>query len=293
MARYRGGAHPPGGAPVKRLLAFLLLVPPDVSFAGAAKRIVSIGGAQTEIIYALGAESRIVGVDSTSYWPETAKLLPQVGYQRALSAEGILSLEPDLVILGVDAGPPAVIEQLKQANIPLLVLQEDHSIASVKQKIAAIARALGEVTKGKALMERLDEQQAALDQELKAHPAPARVLFIMQHGAGSAMVAGTHTAADAILKLAGASNAVTAYEGYKPLTPEAAPALAPDIILVTTQTLDEIGGKDSVLKLPGLALTPAGKSGRVIAMDTLLLLGFGPRTIEAARELHAHRMEKK
>lgn len=100
------------------------------------------------------------------------------------------------------------------------------------------------------------------------------------------MVAGVSTAADSIIALAGGQNAVSGYSGYKPLTPESAVAAQPDIILLTSQGLEAIGGSEGLRGLPGLALTPAVKNDQIIAMDALLLLGFGPRTADAAMTLH-------
>ena len=100
------------------------------------------------------------------------------------------------------------------------------------------------------------------------------------------MVAGVNTAADSIIRLAGAENVVTGYEGYKPLSPESATSLAPEILLVTSQGVEQAGGVDSIFAVPGLSLTPAAKEKKVVVMDSLLLLGFGPRTADAALELN-------
>ena len=120
--------------------------------------------------------------------------------------------------------------------------------------------------------------------ELTDRNAHRRVLFVMHHGSAP-MAAGRDTSADAIIRLSGADNAVTAYTGYKPLTPEATVLAAPDVILTTDQSLEQVGGIEAFTRHPALALTPAGKAGNVISMDALLLLGFGPRTLQAAIEL--------
>ncbi len=257
-----------------------------LTHAAQPERIVTVGGALTEIVYALGAESRLVGNDTTSYYPKQAEALPKVGYQRALSAEGILSLNPDMVILTDEAGPPAVITQIKSAGVDILEIKAGRSLGDVKQSVQAIAKALGCEKKAAALITKLNAHQAqltAVKQKIKSHK---KVMFILQHGGGAPMVAGVNTAADSIVKLSGGINAVADYQGYKPLTPEAAVALNPDVILITKQGLAQAGGKEALLKNPGLSLTHAAKQGHVIALDSLYMLGFGPRTVEAAIELN-------
>ena len=254
--------------------------------AEAPQRIITIGGAITEIVYALDMQSRIIGSDTTSYYPEAAKQLPKVGYQRTLSAEGILSLNPDLVILTEEAGPPFVLEQLKSARLGILKLKTALSLQDIKQSIAKIGRALGAEKKARALIAKLDRESKELARLKKRYGARKRVLFILNHGGGPAMVAGKGTKADRIIALSGAQNAITGYHGYKPLTPEAAISLKPDIILITSQGLAQAGGRENLLKKPGLSLTPAARQGNIIAMDALLMLGFGPRIVEAALALN-------
>jgi iron complex transport system substrate-binding protein len=275
-------------------LSFLILLWAWPLMAQSHERIITIGGALTEIVYALGAEKQLVGSDTTSYYPPAAEALPKVGYQRALSAEGILSLQPDAILLTEEAGPPAVLQQIESAGVELLTLKAGRSLEDVTQNIAALGKALQRQEEAAKLIETLqaDAQklQAATQhfkEDAKQGATPRKkVLFILQHGGGAPMVAGAATAADSIITLSGAENAVQDYEGYKPLTPEAAVALKPEVILTTTQGLTQAGGEEGLLQSPGLALTPAAKHGHIIAMDSLLLLGFGPRTVQAAWQLH-------
>lgn len=264
----------------------LVVVSATGAWAEAPKRIVSVGGAVTEIVYALGAEDLIVGSDTTSYFPAAAAKLPKVGYMRALSAEGILSLRPDLLILTEDAGPPPVLHQLEGAGVNILRLKSGGSVADVEDGIRRLAKALDRVPAGAELLATLAREKAALSRMVSDGGKPRRVMFILQHGGGAPMVAGRGTAADSIIHLSGAENAVAGYDGYKPLTPEAAVALKPDAILITDQGLQQAGGRQALLDLPGLALTPAARNGRIYSMDALLLLGFGPRTVEAAMALN-------
>ena len=256
-----------------------------------SKRVVSVGGAVTEIVYALGLSDRIIAVDSTSRYPEEVTSKPNVGYMRQLAAEPILALEPSLVLAVRDSGPPSVLDQLREAGLPVVLIPDDPSTRGVLEKIARVAAALDEQEKGQALKTRLETEFNALAASVARLPVRPRVLFLLSVGGGGApLAAGRKTSAAGIIELAGGVNAVDAFEGYKPLSSEAAVAAAPDVILVTNRSLGLLGGEAALLSIPEITLTPAGQSRRVVAMDGLLLLGFGPRTGSAieqfAKRLH-------
>ena len=142
------------------LVLALIAVMALASTADAAQRIVSIGGPVTEIVYALGAGGDVVGVDTSSTYPETATRLPQVGYQRRLSAEGVLSLQPDVVLVTSDAGPPAALDQLK-AVVEIVEVPAVYTINGAEAKIRLIARTLGRETQGEQLVDALQRDLAA------------------------------------------------------------------------------------------------------------------------------------
>ncbi len=250
-------------------------------------RIVSVGGGLTEIIYALGAEELLVGSDTTSYYPDAARHTTKVGYQRALSSEGILSLEPDLIMLTEDSGPPEVLRQLKAVGAKMVRFTSPRSVAGVKRNIEKMAALIHRQKEGQALIDALEEKYATLQEQLRKQPDTHRAIFVLQHGGGAPMVAGRNTAADSMMTLAGLHNVCSQFEGYKPLTPESAVILNPDVILITDQGLAQAGGARGLLNMPGIALTQAAKDRRLIAMDALLLLGFGPRTLDAALHLNS------
>ena len=252
---------------------------------GDEQRIVSIGGSITETIYALGKGHLVVASDTTSYFPEAAKNTPKVGYQRALSTEGVLAMRPDLLILSDHAGPKPVIEQLSAAGIKMETLKSPEDLNGIKQNITHLGSLLCAENQSETLVNKINADAETLAKSLTEKTKKPSVLFIMQHAGGAPMVAGNGTSADAIIKLSGAQNVVSEFEGYKPLSPEALVRSAPDYILTTDMGLKQVGGVESMLKLPGLAVTPAGKAKQVIAMDSLLLLGFGPRTVSAAEQL--------
>ena len=266
----------------QNLLALETINPPETN---KPQRVIALGGDITEIIYAIQAQQQLVAVDTTSYWPEAASLLPKVGYFRALSAEGILSLSPDLLLMSAEAGPPAVIEQLKTVNIPIIQVPSGKSVAAVLSKIKTIASAVKETKRGDALIQQLKEtfnKLESLKPQIKTKP---RVVFLFSVAKGNLLAAGTGTAADAMIKLASGENVFNQYSGYKPVNSEVLIAAAPDILLLTDRVLNSFGGIEKLMAFPGIPLTPAGKNKRIVIMDTLYLLGFGPRTAEAALDL--------
>lgn len=286
MGDLQGGAAPLFNRSMKRsaVLASLSILAASAHAAPPA-RVVSVGGAVTEIVYALGAGERLVATDSTSTWPEAARALPRVGYMRSLATEGVLAMRPDAVLLTSEAGPPATIAQLKMTRVPLTSLRADHSLDSLRASVKTVAAALEAPDRGAALDAKIVAEWEATQRSLTQYARQPRVLFLLAHTSNAAMVSGRGTAADAMIGLARATNAVTGFSGYKPLTAEAAIAAAPDVILVTSEGLEAVGGIDALLAKPGLALTPAGKAKRVVALDALYLLGFGPRLPQAVRDL--------
>lgn len=265
------------------LLPMLFMAAP--ASAGGPERIVSIGGALTEIVYALGAGDLVVGSDTTSIHPEAAAQTEKVGYQRALSAEGVLSLAPDLVLMTEASGPPTAVRQLEEAGVAIERLPAGRSIEDVTDNIKKIGLVLGRADTADHLRSAIQRDAEGLRSLNSSITEPLKVLFILTTGSGAPMVAGANTAAQSIISLAGARNSVEGYEGYRPLTPEAAVSAAPDFILVTTQGVEALGGIEEMKKLPGLSLTPALQNDRIGHMDALYLLGFGPRTVEAAKDL--------
>lgn len=249
-------------------------------------RVVAVGGALTEIVYALKAEQQLVGVDTTSLYPEAATKLPKVGYQRQLSAEGVLSLKPDLVLVTEEAGPPAVLEQIQAAGTRLIKLPSEYSAEGVLKKIRGVADALHKSTDGAQLSQVFSTDLAAVQAQLDKN-TPPKVVFLLSVGQGSPMAAGGDTAANAMIRLAGGHNVFAeTHTGYKPVSIEAMIAANPDLLLVSKDTLTSLGGIDKALvAIPGLTLTNAGKNRRIVTMEGLHLLGFGPRLPQATAEL--------
>jgi iron complex transport system substrate-binding protein len=259
----RGGAPPPAGP-----------------------RLVVVGGAVSETVFALGAGELVVGVDTSSVYPpaETARRA-KVGYQRLLSAEGVLSLRPTQLLVGAEAGPPAALAAIRAAGVPIVEIDAPYTLEGARERVRLVAAALGRPQEGEALVARMLAEERRAADVVAAGCGRPRVLFVYARGVGSPMVSGDGTPADAMIELAGGQNAVEGFAHFKPLTAEAALAAAPDVVLVPARALAALGGPEGVLAMPGLALTPAGRAGRVAAVDDLLLLGFGPRAGLAVEEL--------
>jgi len=252
---------------------------------GNRSRIVSIGGAITEILYALGLEDRIVGVDTTSLYPPKALgEKPNVGYMRQLSAEGVLGLNPQLVLAIEGSGPKETLDVLDAAKIPFVSFPETYTEQGLIDKIKMVAHAMDADARGACLTAAVSGDLAELKKLRDSVKKPARVMFVMSFLNGRAMVAGHKTAANEIIKLAGGVNAVDGFEGYKPVNDEAIVAAKPDVILTMQRGREQLDAQ-TVFANPSFALTPAAAKKSFVAMDGLYLLGFGPRTAAAARDL--------
>ncbi|MBL7719107.1 MAG: ABC transporter substrate-binding protein [Flavipsychrobacter sp.] len=244
-------------------------------------RIVSLSGTTTEVLCALGVQDKLVATDVTSYYPAAVAGLPKVGHNRNISAEAILAQRPTLVVALREQTKPDLVEQLQTAHVRVLLLDMDYSVAGTKKLVAQLADSLGVTGQVGTIHAGIDRDMAGL---APANGAP-KVLFIYARGAGTMMVAGEHTPAASMIAIAGARNAVSGFEDFKPLTAEALVAANPDVILMFDKGLESLGGIDGLLNVPGVKETSAGKHRRVIEMDGQLLTGFGPRVGAAASEL--------
>lgn len=256
--------------------------------AQTAERIVAAGGVVTEVLYALGQQDKVVGVDTTSQWPpEALKDKKSVGYVRALSAEGVLSLKPSQVIAVEGAGPPDALALLKESGTPITMIPEALSPEAVVGKIAAIGKAAGVAEPAQQLATAVKDRFDELDKLRSGLPRQKRVLFVLSLQNGRTLVGGRATTADAIIALAGGVNAASTVEGFKPMTDEAIITAAPDVVLMMRHSSAHNAGPDELFAMPAFSETPAAKQKSLIRMDGLYLLGFGPRTPNAARDLMA------
>ena len=253
-----------------------------------AQRVLAIGGAVTEIVYALGEQDRLVGRDSTSTYPPEATALPDVGYIRALSPEGVLSVKPDLILARENNGPREAVEVLKSTGVRWVDVPDDFTLEGIDENITIIARELGVADKGEALKAKVAADIANAREHLASVNDKLRVMFVLALTDDKVNTSGTNTAASHIIELAGAENVISEFEGYKQISNEAVIDAAPDVILMMNgrgATADHAAMNALIEAHPALSSTPAVKNGRIIRMDGLLMLGFGPRTGEAITQL--------
>nr|WP_170440416.1 ABC transporter substrate-binding protein [Ruegeria arenilitoris] len=253
-----------------------------------SKRVIAIGSSLTEIVHALGQQHRLVGRDRSSTWPPEAADLPDVGYRRALSPEGVLSVAPDLILALEGSGPPETIAVLQEAGVDYVTIADEFSRDGVIDKIRAVGAALGAEAEAETLAaetaRRLDR---ALAEASAAQGAPVKVLFLLSARGGEFVVGGAETQADTIIRMAGGKNAAADVTGFKTMALEAMAATAPDVILMMERQGGPILSEEELFALPAVRLTPAGRNRALIRMPGAYLLGFGPRTADAVMDLSA------
>ena len=245
-------------------------------------KIVSLNGTLTEILCAMGYEKNIVGVDVTSTYPASMRKLPKVGHNRNIQAEGVLSLQPTLVVGKKGEIKPELEQQIKAANIDLQLFEMKTTPEGTQQLIATMAQKLGKSEVGEGLNNQIKTQ---LGQVEKLEKAP-KVLFVYARGTGTMMVAGDGTSIQQMITLAGGQNAISGFKEFKPLTAESLIKANPDVILMFDSGLKSLEGPEGLLKTPGVKETNAGRNKAFITMDGQFLNGFGPRLGEAALELN-------
>ncbi|MFJ6723631.1 MULTISPECIES: hemin ABC transporter substrate-binding protein [unclassified Streptomyces] len=245
-----------------------------------ASRILPLNGGVSEIVFTLGLGDRVVGRDVTATFDE-AKKLPLVTKAHDVSAEGVLSLRPSVVLADTDTGPKEAVQQIRDAGIPVVVLDTATELADVTTRTTRIAQALGVPGAGEALNRRMNGELAAARAAVPKGSRPKVAFLYMRGSAAVYLIGGKGSGADSLLAAAGAEDAGVAAGLDKPFTPittEALAAARPDVILMMTKGLESVGGLDGLLKIPGIAQTPAGMNRRVVDMEDGVLLGFGPRT---------------
>ncbi len=245
-----------------------------------SSRITSAGGSITEILYFLNAQENLVAIDVTSNFPEEATELPSIGYVRQLSAEGVLSLDPTIIIGENDMGPPSVMEQIKRTNVEIQIIPEDHSILGIKEKIKCIAKIIGKnpnpILENK-LTPKINELNA-----LTTGNQTKKIIYILGMQSGSPLIAGANTSGNGLIKISGGVNPLDSFEGWKPVGTESIIEAAPDLIIISERGLRGFGSMEDLRNHPALYLTPASKNNKIVSIDGMASLGFGPRTIDSA-----------
>lgn len=267
-----------------------LIAAPRPAAAQASRdtsRVVAIGGAVTETLFALGLGDRVVAVDTSStYPPEALASRPNVGYIRALSPEGVLSVGPSLIIAQDGAGPPDAVSVLKAASIPVVTIPEARDPAAVSANIRRIAEVMGAAAKGEELAGAVERDFAALAAMRERIAQPRSAAFVLSASGSAPVVGGAGTSADAMFRLAGLGNAMAKVSGYKPAVDEAILGADPYAIILMKDRNHALSD-EALRAMPAFAGTRAASEGRLLRVDGGTLLSFGPRTPQAARDLAA------
>src|SRR5690554_5083834 len=249
-----------------------------------AQRLVVLGGPIAEIAFALGAEDRVVAADKSAEYPPEAAEIATLDYYRQTSAEAVLSKRPTRVLASEGVGPAEVVDQLRAAGVEVLMFEEPTDIASARERILEVGKALERSEQAVALVAELDAALEKAEASSAQVPEDLRAIFIYARGPGTLLVGGRGTSAATAIELAGA-DLVTEYDDFRPMSAEGVIAAKPDVIVMTAKGLGSIGGPEKVFELPGMSQTPAAATRRVVVIDDLKLLGYGPRLGEAVSEL--------
>ena len=281
-------AEPLTDTPVPRLPVTVRSADGKTVTVKNARRIVPLSGSLSEIVFTLGLGDRVVARDITATFQQAAKL-PLVTRNHDVSAESVLSLKPDLVLAETTTGPSEAMGQIRAAGIPVLVVDPAQGLADVGPRIEAVADALGVPAAGKELTKRSEDRIAVVRKAIPRHEEKPRVAFLYLRGSASVyLIGGKGSGATSLLEAAGAVDAGAESgleKDFTAITTEALAQAAPDAILVMTKGLESVGGIDGLVKIPGVAQTPAGMNRRVVSIEDGVLLNYGPRTDQVLKSL--------
>ncbi|MDQ0391578.1 heme/hemin ABC transporter substrate-binding protein [Labrys monachus] len=273
--------------------ALALLAAPGRGLAQPVQRIVCAGADVTEIVAALAGAAAIQGVDTTSHMPPEVRNLPSIGYLRQISAEGILSLEPDIVIANRDLGPPAAVAQLRKAGVRIELVDFPPSGEGMAAKIRHVGTLLGRDAQAAVLAGTTAAAMADLARRLDGVAMRPRIGFIRSIDGGTPIAGGKMGLVDAAYALAGGTNAFAGFSLFKPVSREVLAASPPDFIVADVQAVAALGGSGSFIDALGLIAAFAGRHERLIDTDLTILFGFAPSSAAAitmlARRLHPER----
>ncbi|MDI3347722.1 ABC transporter substrate-binding protein [Streptomyces sp. AJ-1] len=253
-------------------------------------RVVPLTGSLNEIVFTLGLGEQVVARDITATFEQAADL-PVVTRAHDVSAESVLSLKPTVVLADTTTGPAEAISQIRDAGIPLVVLDPPKELDDIGPRIEAVAGALGVAEAGKALVERTEQRIEKVRADVPDLPAAdrPRVAFLYLRGSASVyLLGGRESGAGSLLEAAGALDAGKESglrKDFTAITSEALAKAAPDAILVMAKGLKSVDGVDGLVKIPGVAETPAGMDRRVVSIDDGVLLNYGPRTDQVLADL--------
>ena len=250
-----------------------------------SSRIAIAGGSLTEIVYLIGLEDRIVATDTTSVYPESAQDFPSIGYVRALSTEGVLSIEPTLLLSEDDAGPPHVMKQLADLGVTIRTVPEERTAQGIIDKVLCVATILAVEEEKQASLKRLLEKDVARLDSTREQLTGVRATIIFGINDGVPTVGGTGTSGHSLLAMIGARNTFEEVSGWKPVSLESMVEANPQVLVVPQRAMDISGGQKGIVDSKSIQMTEAGKKEQFIIADTMALLGFGPQTLSTAADV--------
>ncbi|WP_297336261.1 ABC transporter substrate-binding protein [Algoriphagus sp.] len=250
------------------------------------QRIITAGGTISEIVAALGLQDQIIATDRTSTFPKELQQLPSIGYRNQIKAEGILSLNPSLVLAEEGYLNPEVVGQLKNTSINYYEFKQPESPDETMALVQQLAEQFNLQEKGDQLISQIESDLVALEEfKSKTSQPEGTTAFVMARGPESLFLAGKGSFASHLFELAGVNSVAADFEDFVPLTPEALITMNPTHLVLFESGLESLGGKQGLGTIPGMRETKAFQQGNIIAMDGLLLSGFGPRVGQAALQL--------
>jgi iron complex transport system substrate-binding protein len=273
---------------MKKIMCLLLVVIGCYHVhAATPKRIITLSAALTETTEALGLGKNIVAVDVTSIYPAYINKLPKVSNNRSVSAEALIAFGPDLVLAPEGSVSKEIQYQLRSAGIRFVSIKQEYTAGAALSFIRAVATALQVGPKGEILAKQTELKINQALKDIKHFDKVPKVLFIYARGTGTMLVAGKKTSMDAIITLSGGKNAIKEFEDFRPYTTEALVKANPDVILMFEFGYNSLGGINSILKMPGVGQTSAGRNRRIVQMDAALLVNFSVRLDQAIIALNS------
>lgn len=246
---------------------------------GAAKpevsKLITAGGTLTDIVFALGRDDRLIGVDTSSTSPAAVNKLPKVGYYRNLSAEGILSFEPGHLWVLEGGGSEQVLNQIEQAGVSVVLFDKPTSLEGLYQLIEDIASRLQAKAEAEKVIARIKS-----DLTTTTRTQALTAVFVLQASERGVVAAGRETVPDLLFSYSDIGN-VFSHSGFKTVSSEYLLAEQPDFIVAPEHVVQSHGSKEAFCQAQALKLLKAGKNCQVLVMDSLLALGMTTRIAEA------------
>ena len=262
----------------------------DAQDAEAGDRVVCVSKQINEFIYAIGAEGDLVARDLTSIYPPEITKLPSVGYHRALSAEGILSMQPTVFLTDGNVGPNAVLDRLREVGIPIVVMDPGLTLDGAEALMTRLGHYFHREDATAKVLATWQGRMAAVERDaakFQGQPHPRVLVMHFGQEGNTYLALGNGGPSEQVIKWAGGENTIARIGGMTRLTPEMIAQAAPDIIIATDVGFDRYGSAAKFAELPGVGLTPAGKALRIYRVQEDDLMYFGPRTPDAVARMTA------